>query len=139
MRITWDKNIEADNKERIESYLEKWSWLCPSWCGQLQVNIKESDGSWDAQINTNYKYRFAVLEIATSWLNLVEYEREATLVHELVHNFYNPMYWYASDTFESLIQNEGFLEVVKESLKTLNESGTQDLTEVLMEKYGREC
>lgn len=137
MRITWDGNIEEGNKAKIEKYLEKWSWLKPDWLSQIYVDLKESDGGWWAQISTNYKYRSCVLNISNEWLNINEFYKEECIVHELIHNFFNPLFLYSDDTIDILLEDdEKFKKSVKEQLKLFNELGAQDLTKVLMERYG---
>lgn len=135
--ITYNKNIEPNIKAIIESQLNNWTWLIPAWCKRLQINLVDG-GDFSADIETSYEYRYATLRIDMSWFNIEDSHKTLDLVHELCHNFYNPMYWFARDNFDILLGDDSerkHRDSVRDTLRRFNEIGTQDLAYALINKF----
>ncbi|MCY7375994.1 MAG: hypothetical protein LH472_08490 [Pyrinomonadaceae bacterium] len=137
-KIIWNKNIELENKIEIEKYLTPFLWLVPQWCQKIEVNLTCANANYTAQILTRYEYRDAHLDVATDWLNQTAEKKTSDLVHELAHNFYNPLYLFALDNFDILLsENESakYKQSMRESLRIFNELGTTDLAFAILNKF----
>jgi hypothetical protein len=60
-------------------------------------------------------------------------EKERTIVHELVHNFFNPVYFYADDALDAIDPDAPHAKITKETLRNTNESCTEDMTNAVVE------
>ena len=88
--ITWDPDIPEDIRAIVEPHLRRWRGLVPTWCQEFIVRYRPAqDGRMETKVN--YRNRWAVIVVTGVWLGETEVEREASLVHELLHICLEPL------------------------------------------------
>ena len=86
----WSPLVPAEVRCAAEPHIERWSALVPGWVEDFRIEW-QSNLQYICQVNLHYTNRWAVLRIGPSWLSESETEREACMVHELVHILMEPL------------------------------------------------
>ncbi|MGI8542466.1 MAG: hypothetical protein ACR2MD_03205 [Aridibacter sp.] len=137
MKITWNKNIEPENKAEIEKYLDPIRWLIPRWCQKLVVSLWDSDGDGAAiSTDVNYDYRNIELDFYSNWMLPDSQTKQENIIHECVHFFICPLYNQAQRFIENSADNDDTKKFKLAELAITNESITQDLSYAIGNKFG---
>lgn len=137
MKISWNKNIEPENKAEIEKFLDPLIDFIPAWCQELIVSLYSGNNT-DASIETtvNYDYRRIELDFYSAWLLHNAEDRQLELLHEFIHFFICPLYYQAQRILENCSYANDAKNALLEELKITNESITQDLCFAIGNKFG---
>jgi hypothetical protein len=136
--IVFDPSFPVEVQKLISPYLDKWKFLIPGWVQTLflMFEYESSDGTVIENISS-YEYRRTTLIVYPYWLKHNFFE-EQFLVHDLIHTFYSPVYYYAQSVIDSSVPDDNFAKsILKDTITQYNESATQDLTKVMMELMGK--
>lgn len=129
--ITWNKNILPEHKIEIESCVNRFLWLLPSWCAFLHINLFEQDSEdTTAMIFVNYDYRDCRIDFFAKWLIQDPKEKLFSTLHEILHAHTCLIANYARTTFDTLCppnEADKFNKSIQEELRVRHESATQDL------------
>lgn len=88
----WDPTVPPEVREATEETLAKWSWVIPPWVQFFRVRWIPKMEDAVLEVSTSYHNRWAVLRIGPQWLTQPPEEREAALLHELVHIVLDPIH-----------------------------------------------
>lgn len=134
--IIFNKQIEKHNQAEISSYLNKYSFLIPSWCAEVIVNLYNSADGDDAAIRTaiRYEYRRATMDFYSSWLNQSANDKALHVIHDLLHIPTSVYVDFAEDKISRLCSDETFRKSLMEDSRMYCESMVQDLAKSILSK-----
>lgn len=91
--IIWQPCVSDAVRALAEPILDRWRWLIPSWCHELLVFYRETDGDNAAAACRTYpEYRYAQLMIYGSFVGKQRPDdRENAIIHELLHVQLQPL------------------------------------------------
>lgn len=138
MKITFNKNIELQNKAQIEKYLNHFSFLIPKWLQNLKIEVEPSDNpNLLASTCASEQYREASLTIRPLWFTMNEDEQSETIVHELCHLHTNPLYDFSLNAIRKYAdgKDENQMQIVFDEMEAYLERQTQDLTFAIHNKF----
>ena len=137
MKLSFRDAFPAEYKPFIRATFQKYKHIIPGWCNDIYVRYsKEKDVSGECLALPEYRY--AKIWIATGYPPLTDYDRERTLVHELVHIPLWPMHERGVEMIEMLYEETdeaGKADALRQWDK-LTEGATEDLTQAFL-KVGR--
>jgi hypothetical protein len=135
LQVVFDTEFPPEIANRVYPLVEKWSFLIPDWVYIFYLFFNydsEKDGTCISN-NTTYEYRRASLTFYAEWLRHDFFEERA-FVHDLIHTFYGPLYIYASELVDKLIDKDNLSkQIIHTNLNDLNESITEDWTRKILE------
>ncbi len=131
MVIEYNENIRKDLREPLEAVINKYRILLPVWLQKLVVNMWDTPNDGEvANVHTMHEYRTATLNTNASWLSQSDYERELTIIHELLHICLDPMDVYPQNVFDQLLEHDApnYHATVKDEYRAKVEGVVQDMT-----------
>jgi hypothetical protein len=139
--IILSKDIESDNAAEIHRYLDPFQWVIPQWLRTLHILIEGSQKlSSVATTTVDEQYREACIKFRPTWFTMTPDEKQDAVLHELMHIHTNPMFDYATNAIErySSEAEDKHKDIVTDELRTYLERVTQDLTNTILDQFGRE-
>lgn len=143
MKIVYDPNFPPSLVKIIRPFIEKYKFLHPSWCQKLTLiynseSNSTQDGLSHCIVNsTSFMYREAALTFYPAFF-VEEDAMEQMIIHDLLHTFYGQLLDFVNDLIDAATKDENS-DVLRDFLVSrateLNESGTQDLSHVLLNKF----
>jgi hypothetical protein len=124
--------MEPHLKQQLQEVLARYQWLVPNWCARV-VFRTGSDANNFATCYTRYDYRDCFIDIHPPFWVKSMGDKEKIVVHELVHNFFNPTYIYAADALDAIDPDAPHSRITKDTLMNTNESCTEDMTNAVVE------
>lgn len=141
-KITYNKQIEPENKAEIEHYLTPLLWLVPNWVLSLNIKLWDSLGDGElASVSLDYAYRVLTIELSTAWLDRSDEIKQSALMHELLHGYFGLIADYAREAINNLCpvsEAEKFNRSMIKELTTRHEAATEELTFALTNKLKSE-
>lgn len=129
------KPMDPHLRKQLQELLRNYQWLVPDWCARVVFRIGTSTESY-ASCCTRYDYRDSWIDIHPQfWARTME-QKEKVIVHELIHNFFNPVYLYADDALDAIDPEAPHSKITKCVLRGMNESCTEDMTNAVI-KFAR--
>lgn len=117
-RIRYTPGLPDEVRSAVAPHLERWAFLIPSWCHEL---------------NVIYEYRRADLTVLPNFISCLPDRRARDVVHELLHIIIEPMQRVAKDLRERLVAECPPLGAwSSEAIRFADESVTVDLTEMVL-------
>lgn len=134
--ISYDQNIEENNRANIETMISLFVWFFPSWIEHLHISLdNNSNGSADASMGITYEYRSAKLSIKANWLVLDKLERQQTIIHEIAHLHVDPLYSQALRILKKLSLESNIMEMIEQELENTMESVVEDISNSIVRMY----
>lgn len=104
--VSWSKQIPSEVRNILIPILRKWVVLVPAWCRDFRVGYAPDQVSTIADMTSNYRNRWACLRLSGRWLSETTYEREAVIIHELIHINLEPIDEAVGRALEALPNDE---------------------------------
>ncbi len=143
-KFEFDGEWPPEVRAVAEPLLERFAWLVPSWCHTVSVQWEGDPGEDDAQSSArtqiSFAYRSARLQFLPMFLTDSERQREADVIHELLHLSIQPLCQYAMEVVDRCLKEESpkFHETVIEELRVRNEGAVEDLMHAIQAKTLRD-
>lgn len=137
-QIIYNPQMQPSSRKEIEKYVDKYVWLLPKWCHKLNVGLWDShpDG-FIATMQTDYTYRFCVLDLYSVWIDKPDYIKEETIIHEFLHCHLSILADYARNTINNLCSVDDapkFHNHLQSQLQMFHEQITEDLSLAIFTK-----
>jgi hypothetical protein len=139
--FVWASNVQAENKQVVEHYLESVKWIIPSWVQTLRLAVESSDNAeLLATCTVHEKYREAAMTVRPLWFTVSEKDKITTLIHELLHIHLNPLYDFSRNAIKrySKDEHEEQREIIFDEMDCYLERSTEDLTNVIFAQLQKE-
>lgn len=135
MYLKYSDSIEPEQRSQIEAEIAPFLWLIPSYVADLTICVVEDRPPPElASMEVDRTYMWASLWISVIWFNRSKRDRGVALVHELLHQFMNPLWSYSRQEFERILTEEKdgkYLKSIENRLRELNETQTQELAHAI--------
>lgn len=124
------RGVPADVQRPITKVLKQLRWMLPTWVDHVNIHFctDKTDGESNAEVTTEYAYRWASIMIYSSWLLGSEEDRLEDLKHEIYHIILAPMAEFASRLLKELGTDSASERMVQKEHIERVESVVQDLT-----------
>lgn len=124
--------MEPHLRKQLEGLLDGYEWLVPNWCARVAFRVGH-DTSSTAFCQTRYQYRDCGIQVNPPFWALGGTDKERIIVHELVHNFFNPLYLFADDMMDATDTDAPHHKVSRKTLEDINDACTEDMTNAVVE------
>jgi hypothetical protein len=135
-RFRFRPNTPNEVVGAIASHLERWAFLVPAWCREVNIvwNDREAD-TGALSVAVYYEYRNADIEVLPNFLTNSE-GRERHVVHELIHLSLSPLTTTAEAMRDALVKKVPDVEDwATEMIRQGEESVTCDLAALMLDRF----
>lgn len=140
VRVLYSDNVPVEITAALQPLLEKWSWIVPSICHEIEVffDAEPEDAGNMMAVALSTEYRRATLFVYGAWLKERKVDRERCVVHELCHVATAQLAECADDMVERFGAEDPKLKaVLLEQVRRACEGVVVDLTQSLLEQRKR--
>lgn len=126
----YDKDIPPSVLVEIQTALEPWGWIVPTWCERVFVGWSEEsrEENYSATTNVEYAYRWARITFYPCFLK--QHNQAQDALHEVIHIPMHVVTGWARETIRTLVTEEDapkFRQVLLAEMLERTEAATEDL------------
>lgn len=139
VRVLYSDNVPVEIASALQPLLEKWSWLVPSICHEIEVffDAEPEDAGNMMAVALSTEYRRATLFVYGAWLKERKVDRERCVVHELCHVATAQLAECADELVDRFAEDPKLKAVLLENVRRACEGVVVDLTQALLEQRKR--
>lgn len=138
MKLVFDKAFPKDLEKDFRLYMKKYEQRLPSWSKKFSfiwvpVSLEDNE---DTLLRIEMQKEYKSSNIYAYPIILSRDDKESIFLHELCHTYTGPLFSYIHNLIQILLpapDHEQFQQHLLEELRLLNESCTEDLTDVIEE------